>query len=46
MSGRQLALYRAADAAGFATVWHDEAVEAPVRGPWARLLARIAGLFG
>ena len=46
MSGRHLSLYRAADAAGFATVWHDEADAAPVRGLWARLFARIAGLFG
>ena len=46
MSGRHLSLYRAADAAGFATVWHDEADAAPARGLWARFLARLAGLFG
>ena len=41
---RQSSLYRAANAAGFATVWHDDHVALPGRR-FAGLLSCMARLF-
>lgn len=46
MSARQMTLYRAASAAGFATVWHDDAAPASSARLWGRFIARFARVFG
>ena len=46
MSARQITLYRAANAAGFATVWHDDAAPVSSNRIWDRLVARFARVFG
>lgn len=41
---RQSSLYHAANAAGFATVWYDDAPIRPLRG-LPKLIARIVRFF-
>ena len=41
---RQSSLFRAANAAGFATVWHEEDVRRPQRR-FVRLFSRFARFF-
>ena len=42
---RQSSLYRAANAAGFATVWHDDTPVAR-RHNFGRIFGRLARFFG